>query len=216
VRQLCEIFALHGAEIVETSPAEFEHEGGRQRRGGVRNPGTARSSGLGERCADTLQNTPTSLLRTISRRGTCTQRRHHHVVRAPDQPAASATAMKSSRRESGPCRRAAASPLVVTHLALRQGHHRLQGSRSGFPRSRFARWREAGSGCGRARSRRRSPAAAAWTARRGSAGAGEEPGLPVRFDVGLSFSGALQARMRRSPAIAARTSHGPRPRWRAA
>ena len=74
LRQRREMLGLDRAEIAERRLLEFEHERRRQRPVGLEEIQALRE---GRRdcpsvAAATLQNTPTSLLRTISRRSTCT------------------------------------------------------------------------------------------------------------------------------------------------
>ena len=92
------------------------------------NPGIARRwRRLPRVAAATLQNTPTSLLRTISRRSTCTQRSITMWSIRPISPAASAIGDEIVGGEN--LILVVAQPrhrLVEAHLALRQRHHRLQ------------------------------------------------------------------------------------------
>ena len=173
----------------------------------------AKVAGLPSVAAATLQNTPTSLLRTISRRSTCTQRSITMLSMRPIRPAASATPMKSSAARIWSV--VVAQPrhrLVEAHLALRQRHHRLQIDVDAVVVDRVLDRRQ---GSARARCGRRS--GRGWRARRLPACAGRRRGddRPRRAIVGAGCgsAGGRAPRGRRSrPAC----RHGRRPRPRAA
>ena len=128
LRQRREMFGLGGPKIAERRLLEFEHEGGRQRPVGFEKIQALREGGgIAERRrgdvaehADVLvaHHQPAQHLHAFQ---------HHHVIDPPDQPGGFRDRDEIVGGEKLVL--VVAQPrhrLVEAHLALRQGHHRLQ------------------------------------------------------------------------------------------